>query len=221
VNQGDPLPGGWRGGSFIYEMKLYVMSEIWAIILAAGESKRMESPKMLLTFNGRTMIEKVIANVSESKVDKIIVVLGAYREELVKLITKLPVKYCYNDNYKKGMLSSVQCGFRNLPSDYKAVLVFQGDQPLITSDAINVVIDAYLSSGKGIVIPVYRGRRGHPLLIDIKFSNEIEKLNPNKGLRSLAHMFSDDVLEVDTNESGILTDFDTYEQYKNGINQIK
>jgi molybdenum cofactor cytidylyltransferase len=195
-------------------MKLYVMGEKWAIILAAGESKRMGSPKMLLTFNGRTMIENVIANVLESKVDKIIVVLGAYRDALVELISKLPVMYCYNDNYKNGMLSSVQCGFRNLPSDFKAVLVFQGDQPLITFDAINVVIDAYLSSGKGIVIPVYKDRRGHPILIDIKYRDEIERLNPDKGLRSLACMFSDDVLEVDTDESGILTDFDTYEQYK-------
>jgi molybdenum cofactor cytidylyltransferase len=190
------------------------MGEIWAVILAAGESKRMGLPKMLLTFSGRTMIEKVISNVSESKIDKIIVVLGAYREALVELISKLPVKYCYNDNYKKGMLSSVQCGFRNLSSVCRAVLVFQGDQPLITSNAINEVIEAYLSSGKGIVIPVYKGRRGHPLLIDIKYRDEIEKLNPDKGLRSLACMFSDDVLEVDTNESGILTDFDTYEQYK-------
>ena len=190
------------------------MGEIWAVILAAGESKRMGLPKMLLTFSGRTMIEKVITNVSESKIDKIIVVLGAYRDALVELISKLPVKYCYNDNYKKGMLSSVQCGFRNLSSVCRAVLVFQGDQPLITSNAINEVIEAYLSSGKGMVIPVYKGRRGHPLLIDIKYRDEIEKLNPDKGLRSLACMFSDDVLEVDTNESGILTDFDTYEQYK-------
>jgi molybdenum cofactor cytidylyltransferase len=190
------------------------MGEIWAVILAAGESKRMGLPKMLLTFSGRTMIEKVITNVSESKIDKIIVVLGAYRDALVELISKLPVKYCYNDNYKKGMLSSVRCGFRNLSSVCRAVLVFQGDQPLITSNAINEVIEAYLSSGKGIVIPVYKGRRGHPLLIDIKYRDEIEKLNPDKGLRSLACMFSDDVLEVDTNESGILTDFDTYEQYK-------
>jgi molybdenum cofactor cytidylyltransferase len=190
------------------------MGEIWAVILAAGESKRMGLPKMLLTFSGMTMIEKVITNVSESKIDKIIVVLGAYRDALVELISKLPVKYCYNDNYKKGMLSSVQCGFRNLSSVCRAVLVFQGDQPLITSNAINEVIEAYLSSGKGIVIPVYKGRRGHPLLIDIKYRDEIEKLNPDKGLRSLACMFSDDVLEVDTNESGILTDFDTYEQYK-------
>ena len=190
------------------------MGEIWAVILAAGESKRMGLPKMLLTFSGMTMIEKVITNVSESKIDKIIMVLGAYRDALVELISKLPVKYCYNDNYKKGMLSSVQCGFRNLSSVCRAVLVFQGDQPLITSNAINEVIEAYLSSGKGIVIPVYKGRRGHPLLIDIKYRDEIEKLNPDKGLRSLACMFSDDVLEVDTNESGILTDFDTYEQYK-------
>jgi molybdenum cofactor cytidylyltransferase len=190
------------------------MGEIWAVILAAGESKRMGLPKMLLTFSGMTMIEKVITNVSESKIDKIIVVLGAYRDALVELISKLPVKYCYNDNYKKGMLSSVQCGFRNLSSVCRAVLVFQGDQPLITSNAINEVIEAYLSSGKGMVIPVYKGRRGHPLLIDIKYRDEIEKLNPDKGLRSLACMFSDDVLEVDTNESGILTDFDTYEQYK-------
>jgi CTP:molybdopterin cytidylyltransferase MocA len=91
---------------------------------------------------------------------------------------------------------------------------------LITSDAINEVIEAYLSSGKGIVIPVYKDRRGHPLLIDIKYMYEIERLSPDKGLRSLTYMFSDDVLEVDTNESGILTDFDTYEQYKKGINQI-
>lgn len=193
------------------------MREIWAVILAAGESKRMGLPKMLLTFSGRTMIEKVITNVSESKIDKIIVVLGAYREALVELISKLPVKYCYNDNYKKGMLSSVQCGFRNLSSVCRAVLVFQGDQPLITSNAINEVIEAYLSSGKGIVIPVYKNRRGHPLLIDIKYRDEIEKLNPDKGLRSLAYRFSDDVIEVNTNESGVLTDIDTYEQYKKGI----
>jgi len=197
------------------------MGEIWAIILAAGESKRMGFPKMLLTFNGRTMIENIIANISESKVDTIMVVLGAYRETLVEHIGKLAVRYCYNDNYRKGMLSSVQCGFKNLPSDYKAVLVFQGDQPLITPNVINAVIETYLSSDKGIVIPAYKGRRGHPILISRKYNNKIQKLSPIKGLRSLAYKFPGDVLEVDTNESGILRDFDTYEEYHKGINQIQ
>ena len=124
------------------------------------------------------------------------------------------VNYCYNDNYKDGMLSSVKCGFRNLPSDFEAVLVFQGDQPLITPEVINKVIEAYRSSDKGIVIPVYNNRRGHPLLIDKKYRDDIEKLDASEGLRSLAHLFSDDVLEVETNDPGILRDFDTYEEYK-------
>lgn len=81
------------------------MSEIWAIILAAGESKRMGSPKMLLPFMGITIIENVIANVSGSKVDNIMVVLGADRDSIVKLIRTKAVNYCYNENYKDGMLS--------------------------------------------------------------------------------------------------------------------
>ena len=196
------------------------MSEIWAIILAAGESKRMGSPKMLLPFMGITMIENVIANVSGSKVDNIMVVLGADRDSIVKLIRTKAVNYCYNENYKDGMLSSVMCGFRNIPIDHSAVLVFQGDQPLITPNAINSVIEVYLSSGKGIVIPVYESKRGHPILIDRKYRNEIQKLNPAEGLRSLALKYSDDVLEVNTDIAGILRDFDTYDEYKNEINKI-
>jgi len=197
------------------------MDEIWAVILAAGESKRMGTPKMLLPFNGSTMIECVIANVRKSEVDNILVVLGAEKEALIQLAGKLHIKYCYNENFKEGMLSSVQCGFKNLPSGCKASLVFQGDQPLITPNTINTVINAYASSEKGIVISVYEKKRGHPILIDIKYRNDIERLSPDDGLRSLAYMFPSDVLEVDTDESGILRDFDTYEQYTKGINLIK
>ena len=197
------------------------MNEIWAVILAAGESKRMGSPKMLLPFNGSTMLECVIANVKKSDVHKIIVVLGAIKEALIQLADKLHIEFCYNENYKEGMLSSVQCGFKNLPPSCKASLVFQGDQPLITSDTINAVINAYISSEKGIVIPVYKEKRGHPILIDMKYRNDIDNLSPDNGLRTLSYMFPADVLEVDTNESGILRDFDTYEQYTKGINLIK
>jgi len=197
------------------------MGELWAIILAAGESRRMGSPKMLLPFRGKTMIENVIANVSESKADNLMVVLGAEKESIIRLIGEMSLEYCFNESYREGMLSSVQCGFRNLPSDLSAVLVFQGDQPLITPIAIDAVIEAYLSSGKGIIIPVYKSRRGHPILIDIKYRDEIGKLSSVIGLRSLAEKFPGDVLEVDTDEPGILRDFDTYEEYLEEINQIK
>jgi molybdenum cofactor cytidylyltransferase len=193
------------------------MGDIWAIILAAGESKRMGFPKMLLEFNGRTMIENVIANVTDSRVNHIMVVLGAAREEIIARIGKLNINHCFNESYKNGMLSSVQCGFRNLTFDYKAVLVFQGDQPLITAKAIDTVIDAYLSSDKGLVIPVYKNKRGHPLLIDKKYANEIKNISSSESLHSLSDKFSTDVLEVETSESGILRDFDTYDEYNQAI----
>lgn len=179
----------------------------------------MGSPKMLLPFNGITMIETVAGNVTRSDVDNVLIVLGANREAIKGLGINMSLKYCYNDNYEEGMLSSVLCGFRNLPSDFEAVLVFQGDQPLIPSGVTNKVIETYRLSGKGIVIPVYKGKRGHPLLIDRRYKDEIEKLDAREGLRSLAYQFSEDVLEVKTNNPGILRDFDTYEEYKKEINQ--
>jgi molybdenum cofactor cytidylyltransferase len=197
------------------------MGEIWAVILAAGESKRMGTPKMVLPFNGSTMIENVIDNITRSKADNTLVVLGAEKGRLSQLTGILSVDCCYNDNYKEGMLSSVKCGFRNIPSGTRAVMVFQGDQPLITPVVINSVIEAYLSSEKGIIIPVFNNRRGHPVLIDIKYKDEIEQLNTDKGLRSLAYKFPDDILEVSTEEPGILRDFDTFDQYLKEINQIR
>ncbi len=154
------------------------MGGIWSIILAAGESKRMGFPKMLLKFNGKTMIENVIEHVAESDTDGILVVLGAGSDDLVDLVRKFDVRYCYNENYREGMLSSVQCGFKNLPSDAEAVMVFQGDQPFISPSVIDIVIKAYRSSEKGIVIPVHNGKRGHPLLLDRKYRDEIDSLDP-------------------------------------------
>lgn len=196
------------------------MGEICAIILAAGESKRMGFPKMLLDFNGKSMLEMVIENVKGSDVNNIMVVLGAENKRLSELVDRMNVKYCSNSNYKKGMLSSVRCGIRNIPKDCDAILVFQGDQPLISKDVTNVVIDAYRSSDKEIVIPVCNNKRGHPIMIGKKYLDKIEILDDNEGLRSLAYLYSDDVLEVETNNPAILRDFDTYDEYKKEINQI-
>lgn len=197
------------------------MDNIWAIILAAGESKRMKVPKMLLPFNGMTMIEKVINNVSGSEVFNTLVVLGSYRDEILGVIGDLPVTHCYNENYKRGMLSSVQCGFRNLPDNFKAVLIFPGDQPMIEASVINKIISVYRLSGKGIVIPVYKKKRGHPLLIDFKYRSLVEALDVEDGLRSLAMKYPRDVLEIPVNSPGVIKDFDTKEDYLNEINQMK
>jgi molybdenum cofactor cytidylyltransferase len=196
-------------------------SEIWAIILAGGESKRMKRPKLLLPFRGKTIIETVVKNVTDSNVDKTMVILGAVVKPILRLISEFPVTHYYNDNYKDSMLSSVKCGFRNLPKEFQAVLVFQGDQPLIPPHTVNEVIDAWRMSGKGIVIPVSGGKRGHPILIDRKYRDEIEKLKDEVGLRSLSVKFPEDVLEVGVDSPEILMDIDTQEDYLNAINKTK
>jgi molybdenum cofactor cytidylyltransferase len=196
------------------------MSDIWALILAAGESKRMGTPKMLLPFKGLTMIENVINNVRSSGLNNIMVVLGSELENIKELIKTKGVNYCYNENYRDGMLSSVICGFRNIPTDHRAVLVFQGDQPLISPAVSTKIIEHYILSGKGIVIPVYNKKRGHPILIDRKYRDNIGRLNPEKGLRSLLDLFPFDILEVESTDPGILRDFDTIEEYRKETNQF-
>ena len=186
---------------------------MWAIVLAAGESKRMGFPKMLLDINGSSMLGTVINNIKGSDVDNVLVVLGAYNDILAPLVTNYFVNSCYNENYKDGMLSSVKCGIRYLPHDIEAVLIFQCDQPFIRPDVINKVIKSYRNSDKGIIIPVCNNKRGHPLLLDKQYTPEIEKLDANGGLRSLALLYSEDVLEIETGDNGILMDFDTYEEY--------
>ena len=195
------------------------MDEIWAIVLAAGESKRMKVPKMLLPFGRETMIEKVIGNIALSKVDKTLLVLGSYKEEIEAIVKNYPLNTCFNENFREGMYSSVKCGLNNLPEKIAAAMIFPGDQPFIEAGIINRVIDAYKKSGKGIVIPVYKKKRGHPLLIDSKYRNILVNARPEEGLRWLAYEYPEDVFEIRTNSTEILRDFNTKEDYLNAINQ--
>jgi molybdenum cofactor cytidylyltransferase len=188
---------------------------IWALILAAGESKRMGRSKQLLPFENKTILETVIDHITQSAVDETLVVLGAQYKEIEKVIKDLPVKSVFNPNFKEGMLSSAQKGFGSLPEEAEAVLVFLGDQPRIPSSVIDQVITAYHSSDKGIVLPVYDKNRGHPVLISTKYREEVTHLDPKIGLRELIHNHPEDILEVQVDTSAIIEDIDTPDDYKN------
>jgi molybdenum cofactor cytidylyltransferase len=185
----------------------------WAVILAAGSSKRMGSQKLLLPYRKSTIIGTVVDNVLASSIDKVMVVLGADREKVMKALENKPVEFIYNEEHPNGMLSSVLCGIRALPAEANAALIYLGDQPDISHTVTDAVIHAYNEDIHGIVIPVYNHRRGHPLLVDLKYRKEIYKLDLEQGLRSLMHLFPQDVLEVEVDVSGILVDIDTREDY--------
>lgn len=194
--------------------------KVWAIVLAAGKSTRMKKQKLLLPFNGKTIIETVILNIIPVLKNNILVVLGSHHFEIKKQINKLPVKTCMNENYTEGMLSSVICGFRALPSEVDAALVFLGDQPQIPGEVTRLVLKTWQNSGSGIIIPVISGRRGHPVLIETKYKSEIGQLDPEKGLRQLMQKFAGDVEEAKCNLPEILRDIDTPEEYSREINLI-
>jgi molybdenum cofactor cytidylyltransferase len=184
-----------------------------AIILAAGSSSRMGTQKMLLPFGESTILETVIENILSSSVDSILVVLGANHDEIHEVIKPWPVEVCFNKNHQSGMLSSVICGMNALPDDTGTVLVYLGDQPGISPRVTDTLLEAFHESICEIVIPVTNQRRGHPLLVDFKYKSEIEKLDPEKGLRALMLQFPEDVLEAEIEAPGILLDIDTPEEY--------
>jgi len=195
------------------------MTGIWAIVLAAGESKRMGSPKMLLPYNDVTIIEQVIRNLMDSGVDRVVVVVGTNREEIMKVTRRYDVFHCYNENYKSGMLSSVKCGFWSLPAGCLAALIMPGDQPMTGPGEINRVIGTFAESDKGLVMAVHSGRRGHPLIVDMKYMDEVLSLSDSEGLRALAERHPEDVLESDTDDPSVLRDIDTQEDYMNEISK--
>lgn len=197
------------------------MQDNWAIILAAGSSRRMGTQKMLLPFDESTIIETVINNVLNTNIENVMVVLGADHHKIRNAVDYLPVQFCHNDQHEMGMLSSVMCGFRSLPENANAALVYLGDQPGIPSIVTDTILEAYNEELQGIVIPVYNHRRGHPLLVDLKYRREIQKLDLEQGLRSLMHLFPEDVLEVEVDEPGILVDIDTKEDYTKATKQNK
>jgi len=187
---------------------------IWAMILAAGESKRMGKPKLLLPYGEKTIIETIVETIVSSNVENTLVILGSGREKIEEKIKNSPVKIVYNRDFRSGMLSSVQCGFKALPEETRAVLVVLGDQPKISADVINKLIDAYKSTGKGIVLPVYKKERGHPVLIDVKYGEEVENLSPEVGLRGTVYNHPEDILEVEVETPSIFQDIDDESDYK-------
>lgn len=193
--------------------------KIGALILAAGESKRMGEPKLLLPFGERTIIETVVDNIVQSKVDEILLVLGSNAEKIEEKIKDFPLRITVNPHFQKGMLSSVQWGFKGLSEKVQGVLVCLGDQPSISTDVIDKIIEAYKQTGKGIVVPTYNKNRGHPVLIDMKYLEEVQNLGADVGLRGVVYDHPEDTLEVEVESPAILKDIDNPDDYSKELEE--
>jgi molybdenum cofactor cytidylyltransferase len=186
---------------------------IVAIVLAAGESRRMGVPKPLLRFGDTTFLEQIVSVLRRSDVDGITVVLGS-RAEAVRASTDLSaLNVVVNEGYRDGQLSSLIVGLRSVPKETDAILVCLVDSPFITTDVVGRIVGAFHDSSKLIVVPVFSGRRGHPALFGAAVFEELLNAPAGEGARHVVNADRARVLEVEVSEPNILARIDTPEDY--------
>ena len=193
------------------------MLMISAIILAAGEAKRMgaiSGGKQLLPLGNSTILEKTIDNIVASDVDETIVVLGYKAQEIRSKIVHKPVKIVVNTNYREGMSTTIIAGLNAVEARIDDILLVLADQPFIDSRVINRLLAERKNHDKGIVIPSYRGKRGHPVIISLSYKNELLSIKGDVGAREIISRHPDDVLEVEVDSPEITIDIDTQEEYR-------
>lgn len=193
---------------------------IVAVVLSAGESSRMGSPKALLPLGGRLFIERIVSVLERSRVGKIIVVLGHNAQEIEPKIVHLPVTIVVNRDYEQGQLSSLLAAIRSLESDkVDGILVHLVDHPLLKASLVDRMIHLFYESGKLIVVPAFGGRRGHPVIFSSRLFPELLKTPLELGAKSVVHSHRDDTLEVETEDQGVVVDIDTPEEYHRYIRE--
>ncbi|MBA7674753.1 Nicotine blue oxidoreductase [subsurface metagenome] len=190
---------------------------ISAILLAAGKSRRIGKPKQVLPLGSSTILEQTVDNLLRSKIDDLIVVLGYAAQEVMKKIANRPVKIAINPAYEQGMSTSIVTGLRLVDNKAQAVMLALADQPFIYSKTIDSLIEAFFRHNKGIIIPTYQGRRGHPVIFAIKYKEELLKLTGDIGGRQIIKRHSEDVVEMPVDSESINVDIDTLSDYYSKI----
>jgi molybdenum cofactor cytidylyltransferase len=189
---------------------------ISAILLAAGESKRMGRPKQLLEWRGKTLLQHSLESLINSDADEIILVLGHESDRISKSLPALPIKIVINPDYKQGMASSLRRGLLAMNPQSEAFLVLLADQPGIGPEIINTLIREFQQADpqQGIGRPVYRGRPGHPVLIGVRYLQEALQLQGDVGARRILMNHPEDILAIDVDQDAVLKDIDTPEEYR-------
>jgi len=189
---------------------------ISAILLGAGESKRMGVDKLSLPWGTKTVLRHCFETLLRSEVQELVVVLGIRNKGVKNLFRGRKVKVVINPYSNRGMSTSIRRGVKALRPKSDGILIALGDQPFIKTRTINVLIRAF-DQGKGrIIVPSFRGRRGHPAIFHRRYKRELLNLEGDAGGRSIIERHPEDVRVVPVESIGVVKDVDTWQDYKKG-----
>jgi molybdenum cofactor cytidylyltransferase len=190
------------------------MSRVAGVILAAGTSSRLGSPKQLLDLGGKPVLAHTLAAVRQTTLDPIIVVLGHESERIAASVDLDQVQMIYNPDYLAGQSSSVRAVLDVLPLDVAAIVFVLGDQPLVQPAVIERLASAFRQDLPNIVQPSYREGRGNPVLISRALFDELAQISGDTGARPLIERHRGQVRLVDVSEYSRPDDIDTREDYE-------
>ncbi|MEY4539405.1 MAG: hypothetical protein RLZZ306_1162 [Bacteroidota bacterium] len=184
------------------------------LILAAGDSSRLGSPKQLITFEGTTLIEKV-TETALSVSEQVLIILGGNSEMILPKLEAFRnnISTVFNPNWQEGMGNSIRLGVENLANKSDLILILLSDQPFVSKVLLQDMLQTYASSQNSIVACVYNNTLGVPILFDKSIFPELLKLSGDRGAKSFLHLYKDKISTIDFPE-GII-DIDTSEDVEN------
>jgi molybdenum cofactor cytidylyltransferase len=185
---------------------------IAAVVMAAGRSRRMAPRNKLLVpvGAGELMIQRVVRQVRASRAGPVLVVTGHQHGDIEAALTGQPVRFVHADDFAEGLAASLKAGIAAVPADCAAAIVCLGDMPLVSTAMLDRLIEAYdPEEGRTIIMPVFDGRRGNPVLWDRRYFADIAALTGDLGARHLLHEHAADIAEVAMDDDAVLRDFDT------------
>jgi molybdenum cofactor cytidylyltransferase len=195
------------------------MSETVAILLAAGESRRMGQLKALLPWQGTSLLAHQVEALREAGVDRVVVVLGHRAEELEPVVIgELEVVCVVNPDYLKGKTTSIKTGVKSLRQGYSdTLLLLNVDQPR-AADTIRKLLYQHHISSALITIPTYQGKGGHPIVLDASLIDELLSIQEETlGLKAVTQRHQDRVQRVEMDDPEVLWDLNTPEQYREAL----
>ncbi len=190
-----------------------------SVILSGGASSRMGSPKALVPYQGRPFLEHLLEVTAHREIGARRVVLGAHAEPISKAVDLKTDEIVINHEWQKGQLSSIQAALRSLPPGTDGILLCLIDHPLISSALVQDLIEQFYKTKKPVVLPVYEGRRGHPVIFSASLYDELLRAPLETGARAVVWAHSGEIEEVRTNEEGCVLNLNDPETLNKTIPQ--
>jgi CTP:molybdopterin cytidylyltransferase MocA len=191
------------------------------IVLAAGKSKRMDGYiKALLPVHGESFLERIVRSMSSVHVDEILVVLGCRHGEIERAVNLKDAQFVINSEWRKGQLSSLRAGVQRLSSGSRGIIFTPVDHPLVEISTYERLIDTWRREEGRIVIPTYRGRKGHPALFPERVFNKILHEELPGGARDIIYQEKERTVFLSVDDPGVVFDIDTPDDYKRLIGEL-